>query len=94
MNPVLFQLLAAAKDSPEDDGPRLVLADWLEEHDDPRGEFVRLQVLLEKLDPDDPAACRRSGGTTSCGSGTVRPGWVRWPSVPRCAGDRGLVDLR
>jgi uncharacterized protein (TIGR02996 family) len=47
-------LLAAARDDPEDDGPRLVLADWLEEHGDPRGEFVRLQVRLQRLVAYDP----------------------------------------
>jgi uncharacterized protein (TIGR02996 family) len=43
---------------PEDDGPRLVFADWLEEHAGPRGcaraEFIRLQCRLEHLAPDDP----------------------------------------
>ena len=29
--------------NPEDDTPRLILADWLEEHGDSRGEFIRLQ---------------------------------------------------
>lgn len=28
---------------PDDDGPRLVYADWLEERGDPRGEFIRVQ---------------------------------------------------
>jgi uncharacterized protein (TIGR02996 family) len=38
---------------PEDDLPRLVYADWLEERGDPRGEFIRLQFALR--DPDlDP----------------------------------------
>jgi uncharacterized protein (TIGR02996 family) len=55
MHPVLRDLLAAAREDPEEDGPLLVLADWLEEHGDRRGEFVRLQVLLDRLDPDDPA---------------------------------------
>lgn len=30
------------------DGPRLVFADWLEERGDPQGEFIRLQVELDK----------------------------------------------
>src|SRR5690242_12437796 len=34
--------LHALLDRPEDDAPRLVYADWLEEHGDPRGEFIRL----------------------------------------------------
>jgi uncharacterized protein (TIGR02996 family) len=36
--------LAAVLAAPEDDLPRLIYADWLEEHGDPRGEFIRLQV--------------------------------------------------
>jgi uncharacterized protein (TIGR02996 family) len=37
-------LLRAVAAAPDDDTPRLVYADWLEEHGDPaRGEFIRLQ---------------------------------------------------
>lgn len=48
-------LLAAARDDPDDEGPRLVLADWLDERGDPRGEFVRLQVRRARLDVNDPS---------------------------------------
>ena len=38
-------LLNAIFAEPEDDAPRLVYADWLEEHDQPeRAEFIRLQI--------------------------------------------------
>src|SRR3954447_12536788 len=41
----LVGLLAACKDAPDDDAPRLILADWLEEHGEAdRARFVRLQV--------------------------------------------------
>jgi uncharacterized protein (TIGR02996 family) len=44
--PELLGLLQACKDAPEDNEPRLVLSDWLEEHGDPdRAEYVRLQAL-------------------------------------------------
>src|SRR5262245_61852946 len=93
MNPVLLDLLTAARDSPDDDGPRLVLADWLEEHGDPRGEFVRLQVNLAKLDPDDPAAApaqrRHDGLRQQYGPAWLGPLAVGAPL--RC--ERGLVDL-
>jgi uncharacterized protein (TIGR02996 family) len=37
--------LRAICDSPADDAPRLVYADWLEEHGDPfRAEFIRVQI--------------------------------------------------
>jgi uncharacterized protein (TIGR02996 family) len=38
-------LLAAVIESPEDDTPRLILADWLQDHDQPeRAELIRVQV--------------------------------------------------
>jgi uncharacterized protein (TIGR02996 family) len=41
---------------PEDDTPRLVYADWLDEHGDPdRANFIRVQCTLARLDEDDPA---------------------------------------
>jgi len=40
----VMAFLADCKENPDDDTPRLVLADWLEEQGDGRGEFVRLQV--------------------------------------------------
>jgi uncharacterized protein (TIGR02996 family) len=41
------QLLAAILADPDEDTPRLVYADWLEEHDDPaRAEFIRVQCRL------------------------------------------------
>lgn len=36
-------LLDAVLAAPDDDGPRLVYADWLLERGDPRGEFIQLQ---------------------------------------------------
>ena len=44
-------LLRAVWDAPHDDAPRLVYADWLDEHGDPdRAQFVRLQCELARLD--------------------------------------------
>lgn len=45
--------------SPDDDAPRLVFADWLEEAGDAdRAEFIRLQCELARLAEDDPRARR------------------------------------
>jgi uncharacterized protein (TIGR02996 family) len=42
-------LVEAIREAPEDDGPRLIYADWLEEHDQPeRAEFIRLQCELAR----------------------------------------------
>src|SRR4051794_35794757 len=39
---------------PDDDGLRLIYADWLEERGDPLGTFIRTQVALAALPSDDP----------------------------------------
>jgi uncharacterized protein (TIGR02996 family) len=46
----LHEIIAA----PDDDAPRLVYADWLEEQGDPRGEFIRLQCELAR-EPVQPS---------------------------------------
>src|SRR5450755_1239427 len=45
--------LQAILEAPDDDFSRLVFADWLEEHSDPRGEFIHLQCRLALMDADD-----------------------------------------
>src|SRR5436305_425359 len=51
-------LLLAVCDAPDDDAPRLVFADWLEENGDEAerawGEYVRLKCEQEKLPGGDP----------------------------------------
>src|SRR5688572_11118603 len=48
-------LLRAIVANPADDLPRLVYADWLDEHGDPaRAEFVRVQCGLARTDEADP----------------------------------------
>jgi uncharacterized protein (TIGR02996 family) len=45
----LRAFLAAIQDDPDDVAARLVFADWLEEHGDPRAELLRLGVALEPV---------------------------------------------
>jgi uncharacterized protein (TIGR02996 family) len=45
--------LDAIRAHPGDDVHRLVYADWLEEHDDPRGRYLRLEIELAGLEEDD-----------------------------------------
>jgi uncharacterized protein (TIGR02996 family) len=40
--------------SPEDESPRLIYSDWLDEHDDPRGEYLRIDCALAKMSQGDP----------------------------------------
>ena len=48
-------LYRAILEQPDDDAPRLVWADWLDEHGDPdRAAFVRLQCEWATIDPGDP----------------------------------------
>ena len=45
-------LLAAIFANPDEDTPRLVYADWLDEHGQPeRAEFIRVQVELARIEP-------------------------------------------
>src|SRR5688572_28198252 len=67
--------LQAIREAPDDDGPRLRFADWLEETggeaERARAEFVRLQCALARLPASDPGwpvarekvedLCRRYG---------------------------------
>ena len=46
--------LQAILEEPDDDVHRLVYADWLDEHDDPRGTFIRAQVEAALLSESDP----------------------------------------
>jgi uncharacterized protein (TIGR02996 family) len=55
MSPEEAGLLQAIRDNLDEDGVRLIYADWLEEHgDSPRAEFIRLQCQLDRLADDDP----------------------------------------
>ncbi|HEX5273309.1 MAG TPA: TIGR02996 domain-containing protein [Gemmataceae bacterium] len=49
-DPFVLAILA----SPEDEAPRLIYADWLEERGDRRGEFLRLDCRLAVLPQDAP----------------------------------------
>jgi uncharacterized protein (TIGR02996 family) len=52
------ELLAAVYRDPDDDGPRLVYADWLEQQGDSRGELIVLQIAREN-GTTSPKALRR-----------------------------------
>ncbi len=52
MDPTRLALLRTVCESPEDDAPRLVFADWLDENGEPeRAEFVRVQCEIARLNP-------------------------------------------
>src|SRR3990172_3974329 len=70
-------LVAAILAEPDEDTPRLVYADWLDENDQPEwAEYIRLQIFLSlnhgRGEPTDPCveAYRRE---RELGAGIARP---------------------
>src|SRR5262245_29547798 len=54
--------LAAIREHPDDDAPRLVYADWLDEQGEAdRAEFIRLQVRLARMSEFDPKRAELRG---------------------------------
>jgi uncharacterized protein (TIGR02996 family) len=77
--------LRAILAAPDDDTLRLVYADWLEEHGDPRSEFIRIQIALahEPADsPGRPPMEARERQLLECHQdawlGALRPLLARW----------------
>jgi uncharacterized protein (TIGR02996 family) len=54
------ELLVAIAESPDEDGPRLVYADWLTERGDPRGELISLEVEQARHHVQSPDYARLS----------------------------------
>lgn len=49
--------IQAIREAPDDDAPRLIYADWLEEHGQAdRAEFIRIQCRLARMPEADPNA--------------------------------------
>jgi uncharacterized protein (TIGR02996 family) len=90
-----LSFLTAVKDAPEEDAPRLVFADWLEDRDDPRGTFLRLQVLLaqekagspKRLELAQQAGALLEQHTAEWLGPLARAGF-------HCSFQRGLIHLR
>ncbi len=67
--------LQAIIERPDDDAPRLIYADWLDERGDPRGEFIRVQCAL--------------AGTSECDSRRGGIWTARRANYTRCTRTRG-----
>jgi uncharacterized protein (TIGR02996 family) len=88
----LLSLLPLAKEAPHDDGPRLVLADWLEDQGDhPRAKFVRLQCLMASK-PSHEVTDRRDRLFNRHGGAWLGSLWRWWLSALRW--HRGLLSVR
>src|SRR5438105_1761734 len=95
-HPQVVALLLSAKEAPEDDAPRLILADWLEDHGEPdRAEFIRAQLRLAPGSPELEAAAARTLKQRSArllqenGGCWLGPLWRYW-LAPSCW-HRGLL---
>ena len=86
-------LLAAILANPDDNLPRLVLADWLQEHgEDERAELIRIECEMARS-PDRAACdrCRKEWSRRLFSSYPVEMGWCDncrtkgpfWPDVER-----------
>src|SRR5947207_2963236 len=95
-SPELYSLLQGCKDSPEDDVPRLVLADWHEEHGEAdRAEFVRLSVRLSAGEVplgDEAVALARLHELCSRNAEVWLGGLRHWGG--RLTFERGLLQAR
>jgi uncharacterized protein (TIGR02996 family) len=85
-------LVAAIKANPDDDLPRLVAADWLQEHgEDERAEWIRVSLELAKCDRAACDRCRKGWSRRRFSSYPVELGWCDhcrtkgpfWPDVER-----------
>ncbi len=54
------ELVAAIYRAPDDDAPRMVYADWLQERGDPRGEFITLQLAVARGDATRASRTRQA----------------------------------
>jgi uncharacterized protein (TIGR02996 family) len=84
----------AIVESPDDDAPRLIFADWLDDQGQPeRAEFLRLQVARARIHPADPrarASLRREAELLARHEGD----WLGPLAVltSRCRFHRGFVE--
>src|ERR1043165_7811706 len=77
---------------PDNDIPRLIYADWLEERGDPRGEFIRLQCQRASLPEDATQARTRLLAREEEFLSRHRQVWSgSWPESIQLGFERGLV---
>jgi uncharacterized protein (TIGR02996 family) len=89
-------LFAAILAEPDEDTPRLVYADWLDENDDPaRAEFIRVQVAMARA-PTDALRAREAALLALHGEEWLAPLKARGEPLDGGAGGqfrRGFVEV-
>lgn len=87
----LAALVRAVVAHPDEDTPRLVLADWLDEHGEPaRAEFIRLQIKRRWQRADDLATLGIDARLAQLHKAHVRDWVAPFVIVPKF--ERGFVD--
>jgi uncharacterized protein (TIGR02996 family) len=86
--------LQAILAEPDDDAPRLIYADWLEERGDVRGEFIRVQCALARMASDDPRRAELELRERELLAGH-RQAWLgvlpSWEGITRVEFGRGFI---
>jgi uncharacterized protein (TIGR02996 family) len=94
MNAEQQAILRTIFENPDDDAPRLVYADWLEERGDPdntaRAHLIRRQIAINSADPDRSSASERNDpqGALAVAEERCTPQWLR---SGKAAWDRGFI---
>lgn len=88
-----FPFLRAIFHRPDDDAPRLVYADWLEERGDPRAEYLRLEVELRRLPKGADAQVSAVQGRLVQLRPTLNADWVGLISWARDQPTAARLDL-
>jgi uncharacterized protein (TIGR02996 family) len=85
--------LAAIRTAPTDNLLRLVYADWLDEHDRPEGDYLRVECELADLDSADPRQDEVQARLRTARVG-LDPGWLASISrVTRVEAERRVWEL-
>lgn len=82
------ELLQAVLAAPDDEAPRLVLADWLTERGDPRGEFISIQCQRARGVEDDGALLAQERALLEAHGAS----WIPDPSLVRVQFARGFPE--
>jgi uncharacterized protein (TIGR02996 family) len=87
-------MIAAIRAAPDDDGPRLIYADWLVEQGDPRGEFIQLDCRMASAErftaERRETAVRRSALLEQHRAGWLEP--LAAAGIQRALYHRGFVE--
>ena len=73
--------LQAIAADPADEVTRLVYADWLEDRGDPRGEFIRIEIALDRSSPGDDRSNALVRGRGNCDDRSIRHGRQPWATL-------------